>query len=77
MDKLTECPCCKEKPKSCPHCGKPGKIYGESEVGCSDWQCGANIDFGHWSGIENGIPAVHWVIKQWNKRTPAFKPGCV
>ena len=38
-------------------------------VGCSDDNCGANIDFGHWLGVDgNGIPAVHWVIEQWNKR---------
>lgn len=53
----------------CPHCGKPGKVYGENMVGCDDTQaCGATMDFGHWCGIENGIPAVHWVIKQWNTR---------
>jgi len=68
MSELLECPCCNEKPAPCPHCGKPGKIYCESIVGCSDFNCGSQIDFGHWYGIENGIPAVHWVIKQWNRR---------
>ena len=68
MSELLECPCCKEKPLPCPFCGKPAKIYGESVVECSDFSCGGQIDFGHWCGIENGIPAVHWVIKQWNRR---------
>lgn len=78
----TECPCCKEKLKPCPFCGKPAEIYGENLVGCSginscdaqmdtpDAFCTGNIDFGHWCGTENGIPAVHHVIKAWNKRTP-------
>ncbi len=55
------------KLRECPFCGKPGKIYAENNVGCEDWKCGGNIDWGHWCG-ENGVPAVHWVIEQWNKR---------
>lgn len=28
------------------------------------------MDFGHFSGVgDDGIPAVHWVIDQWNKRS--------
>ncbi len=65
---MVECPCCQTKPLPCPFCGKPGKIYGEPNVGCEDWECGANIEWGHFCGEENGIPAVHWVIMQWNKR---------
>jgi endogenous inhibitor of DNA gyrase (YacG/DUF329 family) len=53
----------------CPFCGKPGKVYAENSVGCSDQQCGAEVNFGHWCGVENGVPAVNWVIAQWNKRT--------
>ncbi len=65
---MTECPHCQMKPKPCPFCGKPGKIYGENYVGCEDFQCGANVDWGHFCGTERGIPAVHHVINQWNKR---------
>lgn len=66
---ISKCPCCEVEPAACPFCGKPGKIYGESIVGCSDLtNCNGQVDFGHWCGVENGIPAVHWVIKQWNKR---------
>lgn len=63
------CTCCGTQPLDCPFCGKPGKIFGENMVGCSaENVCDANIDFGHWCGEENGIPAVHHVIEQWNKR---------
>lgn len=66
---ISKCPCCDEKPMPCPFCGKEGVIYGENSVGCIEMtQCGGEVNFGHWSGEENGIPAVHWVIKQWNKR---------
>ncbi len=65
---MEECPCCETKPSDCPFCGKLGKIYGENSVGCSDWNCGAEINFGHWCGEEKGIPAIHHVIAQWNKR---------
>ncbi len=71
MDKfrLLECSCCQEKPLPCPFCGAPGMIFGENMIGCSEIvQCGGQVDFGHHCGVENGIPAVHWVIKQWNKR---------
>jgi hypothetical protein len=65
----TECPCCGAKIKPCPFCGKPGQIYGCNNVGCSEFECGANVDFGHWCGIgDDGKPAVHWVIENWNKR---------
>jgi hypothetical protein len=57
------------KPIACPFCGKPGKVWGSNLVGCSDGSCGGEVDFGAWDGIgKNGIPAVHWVIEQWNKR---------
>ena len=73
-----ECPCCRTKLSPCPFCGKPGKIYGENMVGCEDWRCGANIDFGHWCGFnDKGIPAVHHVIEQWNKRVMTAKLGAV
>jgi len=66
---IQSCPCCNEKVLPCPFCGKEGKVYAQNCVGCSDdHECGANVHWGHWCGIENGIPAVHWVIKQWNKR---------
>lgn len=42
-------------------------------VGCTDFNCGGNVDFGHFDGVQNGIPSVHWVIQQWNKRTPNVK----
>lgn len=55
--------------KCCPHCGEPGKVYGSNFVGCSDNQCGAGVDFGHWCGTnEDGREAVEFVIDQWNKR---------
>jgi hypothetical protein len=56
---LTKCPCCEEEIKICPFCGEYGQIFGSNMVGCSDFQCSANIDFGHWCGMENGVPAVH------------------
>ena len=52
----------------CPFCGKDGKIYGENMVGCVDAQCGANIDYGHWCGVEDGVPAIRHVINAWNTR---------
>ncbi len=63
-----ECPHCDIKLLPCPFCGKPAVIYGENLVGCSDSQCGGEVDFGHWCGVEKGIPAVHWVIEHWNER---------
>lgn len=70
--KATECPHCQLKPLSCPFCGKPGMIFGDNFVGCEDQhECCANIDFGHWTGEEKGVPAVHWVIEAWNKRVPS------
>lgn len=69
MTEKSHCPCCHTELKLCPFCGKQAKIFGSNMVGCSDDNCGANIDFGHWVGVDdNGIPAVHWVIEQWNKR---------
>ncbi len=65
---MIECPCCQLKPLPCPFCGKPAKIYAEHNVGCEDWTCGAQVDWGHFDGEEDGIPAVHHVIGQWNKR---------
>lgn len=67
------CPCCGVNILPCPFCGKEGKIYGSNMVGCSDLNCGGNVDFGHFDGEQDGIPAVHWVIEQWNKRTPNSK----
>ena len=67
-DRQTECPNCGLKPLPCPFCGKPAEIIAQNEVQCTDWKCGASINWGHWLGEENGIPAEHWVIEQWNKR---------
>ena len=59
----------KIKIKPCPFCGKPAKTSGENRVYCIDIiNCCAQIDFGHWCGVENGIPAIQHVINQWNKR---------
>ena len=66
-----ECKCCGAKPDPCPFCGAPAKIYGQPNVSCSNFDCGAAIDFGHFFGEENGIPAEHWVIKAWNARVTA------
>lgn len=68
--RATECRHCGLKPLPCPFCGKDGLIFGDNMVGCSDdHNCCANIDFGHWTGTNNdGTPAVHYVIEQWNKR---------
>lgn len=65
-----ECDHCGMKPLPCPFCGKPGKIFGDNMVGCSDTNgCMAAVDFGHWTGEDDdGVPAVHYVIEQWNKR---------
>ncbi|MCP4986105.1 MAG: hypothetical protein GY928_08575, partial [Colwellia sp.] len=31
--------------------------------------CGGTMDFGHWCGHDDdGIPAEHYVVEQWNKR---------
>lgn len=70
MHDLTECPHCGIKPRACPFCGAPGEIYAENMVGCSDdINCGGVVDFGHWCGEDDkGVPAVHFVIEQWNKR---------
>ena len=73
------CPHCDEKLKPCPFCGGQAKIYGENMVGCVKLECDAEmtssgeycsgaINYGHWCGEENGVPAVHWVIKAWNRR---------
>lgn len=66
----TKCGHCGLEPLPCPFCGKPGKIYGQNMVGCSDSvNCGATIDFGHWCGTDDdGTPAEHFVLEQWNKR---------
>lgn len=71
MAQATECPHCRIKPLACPFCGKPAKIFGSNVVGCSDTvDCGGNVDFGHWTGTnDDGVPAVHYVIEQWNKRS--------
>lgn len=80
LNELECCPHCGERPKKCPFCGKPAKIYGQNMVGCSgindcdagmvppDEFCTGHVDFGHWCGTEKNIPAVHWVIKAWNRR---------
>lgn len=70
-----ECPHCGLKPLRCPFCGSPGEIFGDNMVGCCETvNCGGNVDFGHWTGEDdNGVPAVHFVIEQWNKR--AIHPG--
>ena len=69
----SKCSHCDLTPLPCPFCGKDGQIFGQNMVGCSDIiECGANIDFGHWCGeTDEGIPAEHYVIEQWNKRIPA------
>ncbi len=66
----TECRHCGLKPLPCPFCGKPGEILGQNMVACSDTVgCGGEIDFGHWCGTtDDGVPAEHFVIEQWNKR---------
>lgn len=64
-----KCPHCDIRPFTCPFCGKPGQVFGCNMVGCSDTvECGGQVDFGHWSGEINGVPDVHFVIEQWNKR---------
>ncbi len=70
MTGKTECPCCNTKLNLCPFCGGPAKIYGQNMVGCIDnANCGGTMDFGHWSGHDDdGIPAEHYVVEQWNKR---------
>jgi hypothetical protein len=33
------------------------------------------VDFGsHWEGQQRGIPAIYWVIQQWNKRYDKPEP---
>ena len=73
----TECPCCETKVKPCPFCGSPGIIYSCNMVGCSEnVQCGGEVDFGHWVGTtDDGIPAVHFVVEQWNKRYALEEPS--
>jgi len=70
-DTATACPCCSTEIGKCPFCGKRGCIIlpYENAVFCEDDNdCGAEMNFGHWCGEEKGIPAIHHVIAQWNKR---------
>ena len=57
-----------EELKACPFCGGEAKAHGSAVVACENINCEALIDFGHWCGTENGIPAIDWVIKAWNTR---------
>ena len=56
--------------KPCPFCGSAARIHGESIVACTNNDCSGQVDFGHWCGEENGVPAIYWVVQAWNKRTP-------
>jgi endogenous inhibitor of DNA gyrase (YacG/DUF329 family) len=68
---MTKCPHCDMQVAACPHCAEPARIHGENMVACTDTvDCCAQVDFGHWCGTENGIPAIHWVIAAWNRRAP-------
>lgn len=65
----TACHHCGLALSPCPFCGKPGQVFGCNSVGCSDTvNCGGEVNFGHWEGEINGVPDVHFVIEQWNKR---------
>jgi len=66
--KLKECACCGTKVKPCPFCGSEAEIIADNMVGCTNNQCEANVDWGHFCGIQNGIPAYHHVLEAWNKR---------
>ncbi len=68
--KATECEHCQTKLLPCPFCGKPAVAVGSALVQCTDTNgCSAMIDFGHWTGeTDDGVPAIHFVIEQWNKR---------
>ncbi len=69
-DKPTECPHCGLKLLPCPFCGSRAVVFGQPRVGCTEFECGAEIDFGHFVGETNdGVPAEHFVIEAWNKRT--------
>ena len=64
------CPHCDIKLLPCPFCESRAVVFGSNAVGCTEFECGAEIDFGHWCGeTDDGIPAEHFVIEQWNKRT--------
>jgi len=67
--RLEECPHCQMKPLPCPFCGSPAVSTGDNMVECTSWECGASVDWGHWTGESpDGVPAVHFVIEHWNKR---------
>lgn len=73
-DMPTSCPHCGTNLLPCPFCGGRAVVFGTNLVGCVESECGANIDFGHWCGVNSrGIPAEHYVIEQWNKRTETTK----
>ena len=67
-DLPTKCDHCGMELLPCPFCGSRAVVFGDPSVGCAEFECGATIDFGHWVGVEDGVPAYHWVIEQWNKR---------
>lgn len=68
--KTDHCPHCRVRLLHCPFCGGPAEAVGSAVVQCRDTVgCSATIDFGHWTGEDdNGVPAIHFVIEQWNKR---------
>ena len=68
--KKAECPHCGLKPLPCPFCGAEALIHGQNMVICTDTnKCGGCMDFGHWCGeTDEGVPAEHFVVEQWNKR---------
>lgn len=65
---IDKCPHCDIAPIACPFCGSPAIITGQNEIACDNFNCSVSMNWGHWCGEQNSVPAVHWVIEAWNNQ---------